>query len=440
MNASRTIRHSETRCKAAFGLNLALAALLVCLAVPALARVGEWQVGTWSGGFTAAETNLIAGLAPSSSSGIRNTYGGKNVALLTDGAAVPKVQTATQCLANNAVLTYTLPQASHVDEVRIYSTWSDKGRDMLSVASIAVEDITGATYEISPGPTNYQSTTFCNFAILASPEGSLAKAATSITIRFGTQENSEAGYAEIEVVGHGIADTLLIQGSPSNIGEVSPSYGLVSDIAPGEAITCTAPAAWTNASGDAVALCAGYQIYTNGFLRMEGSGNQAVFDNTAPKDGTRIVWQWNATYRVAGAAGAGGTVSPATQWVANGGTATLTATPDGTHCFYRWTGDALLGGSATSPTIQFSVEAPATLMANFAPVLYVSKTGSDENDGTSWNTAFATVEHALAAADADGATIRVGAGTYALSSVLTLDHAVTVEGAGYQSRLIRLCH
>ena len=110
MNASRTIRHPETRCKAAFGLNLALAALLACLAVPALARVGEWQVGTWGGGFTAAETNLIAGLAPSSSSGIRNTYGGKNVALLTNGAAVPKVQAATQCLCNNAVLTYTLPE------------------------------------------------------------------------------------------------------------------------------------------------------------------------------------------------------------------------------------------------------------------------------------------------------------------------------------------
>ena len=59
MNASRTIRHPETRCKAAFGPDLALAALLACLAVPALARVGEWQVGTWSGGFTAAETNLL---------------------------------------------------------------------------------------------------------------------------------------------------------------------------------------------------------------------------------------------------------------------------------------------------------------------------------------------------------------------------------------------
>ena len=62
---------------------------------------------------------------------------------------------------------------------------------------------------------------------------------------------------------------------------------------------------------------------------------------------------------------------------------------------------------------------------------YVSKSGSDSNDGKSWETAFATPKKALAVAP-DYATIHIGEGTWynAGNCDMVVSNAVTVIGAG----------
>ena len=58
---------------------------------------------------------------------------------------------------------------------------------------------------------------------------------------------------------------------------------------------------------------------------------------------------------------------------------------------------------------------------------YVSNAGSDANDGTSRETAFATIAHAVDAA-ADGDTVRVLAGTYEVSAAISVTEAITIVG------------
>ncbi|MHC4474875.1 MAG: right-handed parallel beta-helix repeat-containing protein [Planctomycetota bacterium] len=61
---------------------------------------------------------------------------------------------------------------------------------------------------------------------------------------------------------------------------------------------------------------------------------------------------------------------------------------------------------------------------------YVKTTGSDNNNGTSWPTAFATIQKGVDAASAT--EVRVEEGTYTLTSDIDVDVAVTIYG-GYDS-------
>lgn len=58
---------------------------------------------------------------------------------------------------------------------------------------------------------------------------------------------------------------------------------------------------------------------------------------------------------------------------------------------------------------------------------YVSMGGSDANDGTSRETALATIAHAVDVA-ADGDAIRVLAGTYEVSAAISVTEAITIVG------------
>ena len=72
--------------------------------------------------------------------------------------------------------------------------------------------------------------------------------------------------------------------------------------------------------------------------------------------------------------------------------------------------------------ISFAVAASAP-----AADWYVSATGDDANDGTTRETAFATIAHAVDAA-ADGDTVRVLAGTYEVAAAISVTEAITVVG------------
>ena len=126
---------------------------------------------------------------------------------------------------------------------------------------------------------------------------------------------------------------------------------------------------------------------------------------------------WDVEYLVTTLAGNGGTVS-SSEWVSFGDTATISATPAAGGAFSAWQGGAPLAVRHDNPC-SFVVTGPVTNTAVFGTALYVSKSGSDSNGGTSWDDAFLTIPKALTAARAP-ATVFVGDGVYTFTAERTV--------------------
>ena len=216
--------------------------------------------------------------------------------------------------------------------------------------------------------------------------------------------------------GNGFPDEISFSGEPFKVAVPGVSYTTVSGLVDGETYTYTAPSGATVFADGSRATCLGWRLYSvdisTGAKTLSASGDtaSAAFAHVSG-DCWRLVWLWQIEHLVTATANAGGTVAPTEQWVVAGATATVTATPDATHGFYKWTNDVPASVAPTDTTISFPVSAPASLFATFGNVLYVAEDGNDGNDGTSWATAFATPEKALSIAP-HGTTVIVGPGTY----------------------------
>ena len=225
-------------------------------------------------------------------------------------------------------------------------------------------------------------------------------------------------------------EELFVSATPEEFGTTSPTYGPSFGIEAGEERFVSCPPVWTNAVGDTAARCVGWKLFDlSGNEVSNGVGNAFTYVHPSPAAYRRLEWQWEVKYKITATAGDGGTVSPTEQWVLRGATATVTANPNPMRAFYKWTGDVPSGVSAYSQTISFPADQPRTLNAGFGGEFYLSKSGSDQNDGTSWETAFATVTNALAHAVANGSIINIATGTYSLPGVQALTNGVTLRGA-----------
>ncbi len=192
----------------------ALAGVVTFLAFAAFqaSAAGTWTTSSWNGGFTAATNNILRGKSPDNPAAAANalvnpnnnnpiTEGSCSYATLTDGAAGVKDKTKTIAIPSNCSLSYALGEASTVNEIRIYSTWSDAGRDTLSVASVTAETTGGETVTLSPGSVSHSGDNNCACATLRMADGSaLCENAVKVTFNFGAQENGYVGYSELEVV------------------------------------------------------------------------------------------------------------------------------------------------------------------------------------------------------------------------------------------------
>ena len=184
------------------------------------AAVGVWETSSWKEGFTPVEEsrNLIRGRLPdvvekvdsyveTVSEGINNRSD-VGVVALTDGMADSDQKanannTETSLLiGNKAILSCSFESLSAVEEVRIYATWQDAGRDKITVDSVALINSDDTTNIITSAAINYESADCFACAVLKVPSGGFfCDNAKGIVINFGSQENSAAGYAEIEVIG-----------------------------------------------------------------------------------------------------------------------------------------------------------------------------------------------------------------------------------------------
>ena len=239
----------------------------------------------------------------------------------------------------------------------------------------------------------------------------------------------------VTINGASHAAQLLVSGAPEAVEsqDVSPAYGYVS-LAANDVRTCTAPSGTFQVSDTKRATCVGWKLYDVASSTLARTLADSGAGTTCAVTGTggwrELEWQWRVEYLVTATAGTGGTVSPASQWVEAGATATVMATPDATHAVQGWTGDVT--SDSPSGTLSFTVTGAATVAASFGDAYFVSVDGDDANDGRSWATALRTIKAGITACPVGG-TVFVGPGTYvATSTVKTADkviHAVYLNKA-----------
>ena len=239
--------------------------------------------------------------------------------------------------------------------------------------------------------------------------------------------------------GKGFDDILVIKGEPVNYGNVNPPYGIHSGMTNGTALTCTAEPG--RAIGGVAYRLSGYRLEdvdvgTDEPTNIVASGIASPVEYRHVGHKRLLTWLWEASaFEISvsslvpekGTVSGGGTFAP-------GAEVTLTATPLGENAFSCWTGDVPEGVDATSPTITFPVDRARDIVATFGTVVYVSIAGDDAKDGTSWGTAFASLEKAVEVAP-DNSTIAIGPGEYALTRPdrLVIDKPVLVLGCGETS-------
>ena len=242
---------------------------------------------------------------------------------------------------------------------------------------------------------------------------------------------------------HGSSHTgqLQITAAPEEVAsaELSPSYGYAA-LAENATRTCAAPASYVQISADKRAVCTGWKLFSidpatlvRTLVDSDSGTNCSV---TGTGGWLALEWQWRVEYRVAVSAGANGSASIAEEWVTDGGIATVAATPDAGYAFYKWAGD-VDANYDKEQTLAFAVDGRGyTLNAVFAQVFYVSKTGSDANDGLTWATAKATIPAAVALSNTP--YILVSNGVYEITSAIQLTKGAIVEGTGDRGAVIKL--
>ena len=166
---------------------------------------------------------------------------------------------------------------------------------------------------------------------------------------------------------------LIITATPLEVGIPTPDYGEEGGLAAGATRVVSCPAAWTNAAGNVAATCNGWKLY-DGAGNELSSGPETSFTYTHPDPAAsrRLEWQLSVKYKVAATATTGGFTSPAEQWVTLGETATVAATPDASHVFFKWTNDVPATIAAAAATISFPVTSPMSLFATFGDLCEVS--------------------------------------------------------------------
>ena len=245
----------------------------------------------------------------------------------------------------------------------------------------------------------------------------------------------------VTINGSSHAGQLQVSASPEEVAsaELSPAYGYAA-LAADATRTCTVPSGYVLISADKRAICTGWKLYdvdpATHTRTLADSGDGTTCAVTGNGGWRELEWQWRVEYRVSATAGDNGSAAVAEEWVADGGLATVTATPAAGYAFYKWTGD-VDANYDKEKTLTFAVDGQGyTLNAVFAQIFYVSKTGSDANDGLSWATAKATIPAAVALSATP--YVLVSNGVYEITSAIQLTKGAIIEGMGDRGAVIKL--
>ena len=254
------------------------------------------------------------------------------------------------------------------------------------------------------------------------------------------EETTNPKALSVTVTGAAHNAQLQVSGAPEAIEQSGfyPLYGFHS-LSSNATVNCTAPSGLFQISETKRATCTGWKLYSvnpaTQTRTLEDSGDGTTCTVTGDGGWLALEWQWKVEYLVTATAGAGGSAEPASQWCELGSWTLVTAVPDASHGFYKWTSGVPAGARATQQTLGFIVDGPATLSASFGNVWYVSPNGDGSAPNAGFATGYTTVAAGLAAAQA-GDTVRVKAAQYRLDDAVNLAKAVRIEGEDRDSTIL----
>ena len=226
-------------------------------------------------------------------------------------------------------------------------------------------------------------------------------------------------------------DLLAICASPINLDvTLSPGYAGRDGLAAGESLAVSAPAGEVTITDGFKATCTGWKLYDAAANVVDsGNGNSFTYVHPTPAAYRKLEWQFATAIRVT-ASGAGGTYTPAEQWVAFGSPASFTVSPDEGKCLYVVTNDFSTATWLTTDVTIPCVRAPLNCFATYRSAYYVKPDGDDANDGTSRATAKRTIAAAVAltSSTVDGEAVFVMDGVYTNTAQITINKPCKVIG------------
>lgn len=182
-----------------------------------------------------ATNNVLAGLAPSASSGNFTLENSGGLTVLTDGvfgamtndgsasATHPALATFGGGASTGTTITYTLTAATQLSSIVIYSGWNDNGRDQ---ANYTVQGSTdgGANYftigTVNYNPTVTASRQSASQVTFTDDSGNLSANAVFTNIRINANTGTENGYA-------GLAEITAYSAVPESGSAVLGALGLL---------------------------------------------------------------------------------------------------------------------------------------------------------------------------------------------------------------------
>ncbi len=224
--------------------------------------------------------------------------------------------------------------------------------------------------------------------------------------------------------------------SSTPVGVPFPSYGLNYLNPAADILTFTFPESWTSDDGESSLASVGYKLFkvdeVSGRILsvIEEKSNAYSGTLSIPDSGAyRLEWIPSLKNKVSVTAGDGGSLTSVIDGLySTDSKITTTALPYDGMVFRRWTGDLPDYCNPFSPTLSFVGDKSRNITAVFSKALYVSPDGSDSNDGSSLDSAFLTIQAAIAAAKSNE-VIFVASGSYSLASTIAVTKPVLIRGA-----------
>ena len=231
-------------------------------------------------------------------------------------------------------------------------------------------------------------------------------------------------------------DTVVVRGSPFEIGAPTPAYGVAtSGLKSGDTVPMSMASTHVETAGIKADLL-GYEIVeyaadgTPSVAQRVGGGTSS-FTYTHGTKKADVRWLWSdCVYRVNVEADAGGSVEVADPWVTEGGSITLTASVSEGCTFLGWGGD-VPDDQRQNQTVTLTVNGPLNVYAavsNPDSPVYLKSGATGFGSGTSWNNAYTDFATAAAAAAAAGKPLWIAGGLYDLAASYTLADGFAVYG------------